>query len=96
MILEHIIINRVFAGTGAAVEQYKGVIKFKGSYGSVEIQLTDELSKRVLAVIGENAVEATRELAQKLSGEVFTALPSAQTTVTRELPEATVVVATNP
>jgi len=50
---------------------YKGQIRFKGQYGAIELALNHEVSSQILAIVGANAVETTRQIAQNLSADVF-------------------------
>lgn len=50
---------------------YTGRIKFKGQYGTIELALNHELSTKILAIVGANAVESAKELAHNLSADVF-------------------------
>lgn len=51
---------------------YKGQIRIKGKYGAIELSLNHELSAKILAIIGNNAVDSAKELAENLSADVFT------------------------
>lgn len=50
---------------------YRGSLSFKNQYGEISLQLTADLSAKILAIVGENAVEATRDIARNLSAAVF-------------------------
>jgi hypothetical protein len=50
---------------------YRGSLSFKNSYGDITLQLTADLSAKILAIVGENAVEAARDIAKNLSAAVF-------------------------
>lgn len=51
---------------------YKGSISFKGAFGKIELALNHELSTQILALVGNNAVDSAKQLAQNLSADVFT------------------------
>lgn len=51
---------------------YKGHIRFRGAYGAIELALNHELSAQILAIVGNNAVDSAKQLAQNLSTDVFT------------------------
>lgn len=51
---------------------YRGRIKFKNERGTVEIALNDETSRKLLAVVAEQAVESARDIANNLAADVFT------------------------
>jgi hypothetical protein len=50
---------------------YRGSLSFKNQYGDITLQLTADLSAKILALIGESAVQATRDIAQNLTAAVF-------------------------
>jgi hypothetical protein len=75
MKLAQLNVNEDWKNPGA----YTGELHFKGQYGSVTIKLTPELSKKILALVAEDMVKATRELATTLTADVLsgaTALPA--------------------
>ena len=51
---------------------YRGIIKYSGQYGTVEVQLTPELSAAVLAIVADNIVQASRAVATLLTASVIT------------------------
>lgn len=51
---------------------YKGSIKLKGTYGTIELALNHDLSTQILAIVGNNAVDSARQIAQNLTADVFT------------------------
>lgn len=52
-------------------DTYTGNLSFKGTYGSVTINLTADLSKAVLAAVAGCLVESSKELAEHLTAEVI-------------------------
>lgn len=67
--------------------QYEGQIEFAGSNGEVKINLSSDLSQKVLAVVAEAMVESTRQVAHDLTAEILAgvpALPRQSTRSTRE------------
>lgn len=72
MILESLQIN-IRAGWEEGAGSYRGLIRFKGQYGTVELALTDEVSKKLLAVVGDAVVDSAREVATSLTADVFAA-----------------------
>lgn len=52
---------------------YKGRIRFSGEHGEIELALSHELSTKILAIVGQNAVDFAKDLATNLAADVFTA-----------------------
>lgn len=50
---------------------YRGEIKFTGTNGTVMINLTPAVAGRILAVVADDLVVASREIATQLTAEVF-------------------------
>lgn len=48
----------------------RGKITFKGNAGAVELNLDEELSQRLLAVVAEEVAAAGREVAHNLTAEI--------------------------
>jgi hypothetical protein len=65
---------------------YRGTLSFKNQYGDITLQLTPELSAKILALVGENAIEATRAVANNLTAAVFSQ-PALAAPVKQEEPE---------
>jgi hypothetical protein len=60
--------------------QYKegamhGTIKYKGAHGDVTVNLTDALARKILAVVAEDMVAASREIATNLTSDVINSVP---------------------
>lgn len=58
---------------------YTGELEFRGAVGDVKLRLNGDLSKRILAVVGDSMVESTKALATNLTAEVLSgvaALPA--------------------
>jgi|HubBroStandDraft_5_1064220.scaffolds.fasta_scaffold23187_8 hypothetical protein len=50
---------------------YKATIQYKGQNGEVSVQLTPDLTQKVLNVIAEELVAASREIANDLTKEII-------------------------
>lgn len=59
-------------------QQYKGSIKYKTSNGNIEVRVGPETSTRILAIIADELVKESKEMATNLTAEVLTqaALPA--------------------
>lgn len=65
---------------GYRKDSYRATIKYKGSSGEVMINLTPELTKKVMHVIADELVAASKEIANDLTREIIEqnlALPAA-------------------
>jgi hypothetical protein len=71
MILQQLTISQVYKYKKDEPLRYKGAIKYAGDYGEVSVTLNDETSRRVLAVIADQLVETSREIAQDLTAEII-------------------------
>lgn len=70
MILEQLTITKN-SSYSPNPDGFSGQLRFKSQYGAIELQLTPDLSAKILAVVGANAVEASKQIAQNLSADVF-------------------------
>lgn len=52
--------------------EYKGELKYKGTFGEIQLHLDAGLSKAILAVVADQLVESSKTLAQNLTAEVIT------------------------
>ena len=50
---------------------YKCTIRYKGNSGEVQVNLTPDLTQRVMAVIAEELVAASKEIANDLTKEII-------------------------
>lgn len=59
-------------------DSYKGRIKYVGQHGAIEINLTPEFTKKLIAIIAEDLVVASKEVANNLTADVLNhaALPA--------------------
>jgi hypothetical protein len=59
---------------------YKATIKYKGNYGEVTVNLTPDLTTKVMRVIADELVAASKEIANDLTKEIIehAALPPAE------------------
>ena len=55
--------------------KYEGEIKYSGDHGDVSIHLNHETSLKVLAVVADQLVESSKELAQDLTREIVESQP---------------------
>lgn len=53
---------------------YRGEIKFKNQYGEIKLHLNEETSKKILAVVAEQMVISSRELATNLTANCIEAI----------------------
>ena len=54
--------------------QYECIVTYQGDYGSaVKLQLQPEMTKRVLALVAEEMVRATQQVATDLTAEIIRA-----------------------
>ena len=76
MILENLSIRKRYAYEANYVEgQYVATIKYTNQSGSVEMQLTPELSRKLLEIVAEDLVVASREVAQTLTAQTLLTTP---------------------
>lgn len=54
---------------------YTGELEFRNGTGEVKLRLNEDLSKKILAVVGANMVESTKELARSLTADVISGVP---------------------
>lgn len=52
---------------GANKGEYTGEIKFVGTEGEVKINLSDEISRKIIAICAEGIVRAAQEVATKMT-----------------------------
>jgi hypothetical protein len=71
MILERVSVYRTGA-FGEDLGQLKGEIKVKGRHGEISFYLDEEKAARIVAVIADQLVEATKEVAENITAEVLT------------------------
>lgn len=50
---------------------YRGEVTFSGKQGKVQIQMGDELSRKVLAVCSEQLVDASRQVAEQMTAQLI-------------------------
>lgn len=50
---------------------YTGSLRLQNRYGAIELALNEQVSAKILAVIGDSAVESAKDIAQQLSATVF-------------------------
>ncbi len=58
---------------------FAGSVEFTGSYGKVELNLSDEIARRVLNLVADEMVASSREVAKMMTGEILdqVSLPAA-------------------
>ena len=76
MILESLTITKN-QSYEANPDGYRGYLRFRNTYGAIELTLNEETSAKILTVVGASAVESAKLIAGQLSSSVFaqTALP---------------------
>jgi hypothetical protein len=73
MILEELRIERQAYGVDKG--KFKGSMRFANATGRIEMQLTHDLSERLLKIVGESLVDSAKELATTLTSQCIDALP---------------------
>jgi hypothetical protein len=63
---------------------YTGELEFRGATGDIKLKLTADLSKRILAVVGDSMVESTKALATSLTAEILSGVAALPAPVTEE------------
>lgn len=58
---------------------YKGTIKFTSTTGKIEVNLSDALSRKILAIISEELVETAKLVGNLLTQEIIQNAPQAIT-----------------
>ena len=71
MLLEKLVIRRPWRVTQEDEIQYEGEIEYAGSAGKVTINLTDQVSRKILAVVADQLVESSKQVAHNLTAEVI-------------------------
>lgn len=71
LVLEYLSVSLVPAWDANAPARYNGLVKFKGEYGSVTLNLSDEVSRRMLAVVADQVVSTSRQVASDLTREAI-------------------------
>ena len=72
MKLEHMHIRPFYSyEEGFKEGYYRGEVKFSGTHGTVLINLTPAVAGRILAVVADDLVAASQEIATQLTAEVF-------------------------
>lgn len=80
MILEALRIDRGYISAydraNGTISPLTGEVTFAGSNGKVQLALNEETSKKILAVVAEQLVESSKELAEKMTAEIIQAAPA--------------------
>lgn len=78
MILEKIEINRGYYSkyTTDTLPPLKGSVTFKGSSNTLEIELTEELSTRIIAICADEIVKATKAAAEIMTADIINSVPA--------------------
>ena len=79
LILEKIDINRGYYSKYTHSEELpalKGSVTFKGSSNTLEIELTEELSKRIIEICAEEIVKATKAAAEIMTADIINSVPA--------------------
>jgi hypothetical protein len=61
--------------SGSGPVAYTGELEFRNGTGEVKLRLNEDLSKKILAVVGESMIESTRDLARSLTADVISGVP---------------------
>ena len=64
---------------GVNKDRYTGSVEFANEHGTVEINLGPEVAEKILAVVADQLVESSKEIAANLTAEIINqdhALPS--------------------
>lgn len=75
MILDELRISKRHSWENNPME-YRGVIKYEGERGTIEINLNHATSMRLLAVVADSMVESSKELANNLTRDVIDSVPT--------------------
>lgn len=51
---------------------YRGIVKYKNQNGEIVINLSTEIGKKIISIVAEDLVAASREVANTLTGDVLT------------------------
>jgi hypothetical protein len=76
MILERLSITKKYSYKKTEPLTYEGAIKYANERGEISITLNDETSRKVLAVIADQLVETSKQVAKNLTADVITANPA--------------------
>jgi hypothetical protein len=71
MILKQLIIQRQNSWDDSCKSPLVGQVKFKSDSGEIHINLSEEAATKILAIVAEGMVQATQQLATKLTAEVI-------------------------
>lgn len=61
--------------------QYEGEVEFENDSGRIKLNLSPELSQRVLEVVSEQLVATSRQLATELTTQCIATIPVAKNTL---------------
>ena len=80
MYLSRLTIERVgkYGRSDSAGDPLVATVKVANDVGDQTIRLSDECSRRVLAIIADELVAAVRQTAQIVASDIVTALPAPQ------------------
>lgn len=67
MLLERLSIDRI--KYGANKDNYEGTLEFVGEYGKITINLSNDLSRSIFAVVSNDVVRAAKEIGNKLTAD---------------------------
>jgi hypothetical protein len=56
---------------GYKENQYRAQVKYSNQHGNVELQLTPELTDKILAIVADDLVKASREVAETLTSRTI-------------------------
>ncbi len=71
-------LQRVWLNYREHSKTFSGSAEFSGTHGKIELNLSDAMARRVLALVAEELVECSKETARMMTGEILdqVALPA--------------------